>query len=264
MHEGMMRSESDTDEVNNFLRSVAATLSVGFCTIASANKGPRTSRAFSYGNQVFLSRSNTPQPGQYGLQSQFTPLSNSVVAPDQAVQTFSVIANQGPAELPGAGQKWNNFRVGPQRSPVVSAASTGRLRWQPADAPESISKAHKPNFARAPTATARAAARPADSKQHRQPPMHHRRKNAPGFRSCRQSMFRSVPRSRRETANRAPKLRMQSQFLSSGVAALGRRLVRRPCSCGIPAPRRKPADPVPLVRSFDLAVLNADNAMEKP
>ncbi len=109
----------------NILRSVAATLSVGLCTIASAQYGPAPQGPYSYAPQ-----------GQYGQQQQYAPSTQLGVPRTQSVQTFANPSYQAPA-------KWSNFGAPNNGPQLFQPASTGYSDNLPA--PEAI-PTPQPNY----------------------------------------------------------------------------------------------------------------------
>jgi len=235
----------------NFLRSVAATLSVGFCTIASAQYGPAPQGQFSYGNQ-YSQPQQYSQPGQYGPPNQFTPLSQLGVPRTQAVQTFGN-PNQGPANYQ-APAKWNNFGSAHNGPQLFQPASTGGLDGN-LPTPESIPKP-QPNFGgghqQQPHAQQHA---PPQQQQHSTPPMHHtpQMHPAPIGAGNHVQVGAPVDDANCESCNQTP---MQSQFLQAASQPWeGASFAAQ--SCGIPAPAPRPTL-FPWFGSFDLLFFNAD------
>ncbi|WP_044301201.1 hypothetical protein [Rhodopirellula sallentina] len=104
----------------NILRSVAATLSMGLCTIASAQYGQAPQGPYSYGAQQ---PAQYAQPGQFALPNQYTPnqqapQSQLGVPRTQAVQTFGSSNYQAPA-------KWSNFGSSNSGPELFQPASSG-------------------------------------------------------------------------------------------------------------------------------------------
>jgi len=161
----------------NFLRKRSGDPLGGFLQIASANTVPHL-KAFSLRQPVILSRSNTHSLAVQDLQNQFTPLSQNSVWPRklQSVQNSSVI-EPGPANYQAAGPNGTISRSAPHGPQLFSAACHSGLDGN-LPTPESISNP-QPIAAAAPTATARAAARPPHSSSTRHA-MHHTPQNAPG------------------------------------------------------------------------------------
>ncbi|MBB3207436.1 hypothetical protein FHS27_003257 [Rhodopirellula rubra] len=110
----------------NILRSVAATLSMGLCTIASAQYGQAPQGPYSYGAPQpaqYSQPGQFSQQGQYSQQSQFSPnqavpSSQLGVPRTQSVQTFGSSNYQAPA-------KWSNFGSSNSGPELFQPASTG-------------------------------------------------------------------------------------------------------------------------------------------
>ncbi|MCC9645082.1 hypothetical protein LOC71_22620 [Rhodopirellula sp. JC740] len=109
----------------NVLRAVAATLSMGVCTVASAQYGPNP-----YGGQPYNGYTNTAQPN-------VGPTSQLGVPQTQSVQTFGGGNYQQPANNYQAPAKWNNFGVPNNGPQLFQPASTGGYDSQ-LPPPESI------------------------------------------------------------------------------------------------------------------------------
>lgn len=220
----------------NVLRAVAATLSMGVCTIASAQYGP----------------------GQYGGQPYTGPTSQLGVPQTQAVQTFG----GGNYQQPNAGgyqapAKWNNFgnqNNGPQ---LFQPASTGYDNQLPP--PESI-PTPAPSYSEqlsAPIQQHAAPAQPAPSYSAPAPPatVHqhstHQHSAAPGQHYSAPVEYSSAPAGDCQTcAQPSPYMQAASQPWEGASYAAQ--------SCGMPsaAPVRAPL--FPWFGSFDLLFFNMD------
>lgn len=116
----------------NVLRSVAASLSLGVCTVASAQYGPAPGNP--YGPEAYSY--NAPQSYNQPEASQ----GQTGVPRTQAVQSFGSSSYQQPAYQPPSYQspsKWSNFRIGNNQGPALfQPASTGQAEVLPT--PEAI------------------------------------------------------------------------------------------------------------------------------
>lgn len=238
----------------NVLRSVAATLSVGLCTVASAQYGPAPQGPYSYGNpyqqpQPYSQTGQYSQAGQSNTQGQFTPSSQLGVPRTQAVQTFGSSNYQAPA-------KWSNFgnpNNGPQ---LFQPASSGGFDDN-LPAPESIPTPQAQPRQYAPAAQQYAAPQQYSTpQQHSAPIQHSEPKLHPTPMAAGNPVHVGAPVDDAycQSCNQTPGY--QSQFVEAASQPWeGASFAAQ--SCGMPAAPVRPTL-FPWFGSFDLLFFNLD------
>ncbi|TWT89380.1 hypothetical protein Pla100_55430 [Neorhodopirellula pilleata] len=115
----------------NVLRSVAASLSLGVCTIASAQYGPTPAGPYGQAGYGY----GAPQ----SYHSQAPSQAQAGVPRTQAFQSYGSNVYQQPAYQPPSYQspsKWSNFGIGNNSGPALfQPASTGQAEMLPAPEP---------------------------------------------------------------------------------------------------------------------------------